>query len=77
MRGFRPRLLAFTFFFCGIRVYAFFNSEVDSKLRKIYLRVNKDNIEKFAKKDYTEVIAQEKTLEMFSEVFKFEFGRIE
>ena len=77
MRGFRPRLLAFTFFFCGIRVYAFFNSEVDSKLRKIYLRVNKDNIEKFAKKDYTEVIAQEKTLEMFSEVFDFEFGRIE
>ena len=77
MRGFRPRLLAFTFFFCGIRVYAFFNSEVDSKLRKIYLRVNKDNIEKFAKKDYTEVIAQEKTLEMFSEVFEFEFGRIE
>nr|DAP69087.1 MAG TPA: hypothetical protein [Caudoviricetes sp.]DAS59048.1 MAG TPA: hypothetical protein [Caudoviricetes sp.]DAS70886.1 MAG TPA: hypothetical protein [Caudoviricetes sp.]DAX45130.1 MAG TPA: hypothetical protein [Caudoviricetes sp.] len=23
MRGFRPHLLAFTFFFCGIRVYAF------------------------------------------------------
>ena len=75
MRGFRPRLLAFTFFFCGIRVYAFFNSEVDSKLRKIYLRVNKDNIEKFAKKDYTEVVAQEKTLEMFSNLF--EFGRID
>ena len=37
----------------------------------------KDNIEKFAKKDYTEVIPQEKTLEMFSEVFKFEFGRID
>ena len=77
MRGFRPRLLAFTFFFCGIRVYAFFNSEVDSKLRKIYLRVNKDNIEKFAKKDYTEVVAQEKTLEMFSNLFEFEFGKID
>nr|DAK36066.1 MAG TPA: hypothetical protein [Caudoviricetes sp.] len=23
MRGFRPYLLAFTFFFCGISVYAF------------------------------------------------------
>ena len=62
MRGFHPHLLAFTFFFCGIRVYAFFNSEVDSKLRKIYLRVNKDNIEKFAKKDYTEVIEWEKDI---------------
>lgn len=77
MRGFRPRLLAFTFFFCGSWVYAFFNSEVDSKLRKIYLRVNKDNIEKFAKKDYTEVVAQEKTLELLSQAFDFEFGRIE
>lgn len=77
MRGFHPHLLAFTFFFCGIRVYAFFNSEVDSKLRKIYLRVNKDNIEKFAKKDYTEVVAQEKTLELLSQAFDFEFGRIE
>ncbi|KEQ35308.1 hypothetical protein SK629_0816 [Streptococcus mitis] len=37
----------------------------------------KDNIEKFAKKDYTEVVAQEKTLELLSEVFGFEFGRIE
>ena len=36
-----------------------------------------DNIEKFEKKDYTEVVGQEKTLEMFSEVFEFEFGRIE
>ena len=37
----------------------------------------KDNIEKFAKKDYTEVVAQEKTLEMFSNMFEFEFGRID
>ena len=37
----------------------------------------KDNIEKFAKKDYTELVAQEKTLEMFSNLVKFEFGRID
>ena len=36
-----------------------------------------DNIEKFAKKDYTEVVAQEKTLEMFSNLFEFEFGKID
>ena len=35
----------------------------------------KDNIEKFAKKDYTEVVAQEKTLETLSNLF--EFGRID
>ena len=37
----------------------------------------KYNIEKFAKKDYTEVVAQEKTLELLSDVFDFKFGRIE
>ena len=37
----------------------------------------KDNIEKFAKKDYTEVVAQENTLELLSQAFDFEFGRIE
>ena len=35
----------------------------------------KDNIEKFVKKDYTGVVAQEKTLEMFSNLF--EFGKID
>ena len=78
MRGFRPDLLAFTFFFCGIRVCAFcFSLEVNSNLGKIYLPMYKDNIEKFAKKDYTEVVAQEKTLEMFSNLFEFEFGKID
>lgn len=57
MRGFRPNLLAFTFFFDGISVYAFcFNLEVNSNPRKIYLPMYKDNIEKFAKNGYTEVI---------------------
>ena len=63
MRGFRPHLLAFTFSFAGIWVYAFcFSVEVNSNLGKIYLPMYKDTIEKFVKKDYTEVVAQEKTL---------------
>lgn len=37
----------------------------------------KDNIEKFAKKDYTEVVAQEKTLEIFSKTFDLNFGKID
>lgn len=37
----------------------------------------KDNIEKFAKKNYTEVVAQEKTLKLLSEVFDFKFGKID
>ncbi|WP_260424788.1 minor capsid protein [Streptococcus minor] len=36
-----------------------------------------NQIEKFKKLGYNESVAQEKTLEMFSEVFEFEFGRIE
>lgn len=36
-----------------------------------------NQIEKFSKMGYNEVIAQEKTLELLSEVFDFEFGRIE
>ena len=36
-----------------------------------------NQIDKFKKLGYNESVAQEKTLEMFSEVFEFEFGRIE
>ena len=36
-----------------------------------------NRIDKFKKMGYNESVAQEKTLEMFSEVFEFEFGRIE
>ena len=36
-----------------------------------------NRIDKFKKLGYNESVAQEKTLEMFSEVFDFEFGRIE
>lgn len=36
-----------------------------------------NRIDKFKKLGYNESVAQEKTLEMFSEVFEFEFGRIE
>ena len=36
-----------------------------------------NRIEKFKKMGYNEVIAQEKTLEMFSNLFEFEFGRID
>ena len=61
MWKFISSFLAFTFFFDGISVYAFcFNLEVNSNPREIYLPMYKDNIEKFAKKDYTEVVAQEK-----------------
>ena len=37
----------------------------------------KDNIEKFAKKDYTEVTAQELALMDWSEKYGFDFGRID
>ena len=36
-----------------------------------------NQIDKFKKLGYNESVAQEKTLEIFSEVFEFEFGRIE
>lgn len=36
-----------------------------------------NRIDKFKKLGYNEVIAQEKTLEMFSNLFEFEFGRID
>ena len=36
-----------------------------------------NQIDKFKKLGYNESVAQEKTLEMFSEVFEFEFGRID
>ena len=36
----------------------------------------KDNIEKFAKKDYTEVVAQELALMDWSEKYGFDFGKI-
>lgn len=36
-----------------------------------------NRIDKFKKMGYNEVIAQEKTLEMFSNLFEFEFGRID
>lgn len=36
-----------------------------------------NQIEKFKKMGYNEVIAQEKALEIFSELFEFEFGRID
>ena len=36
-----------------------------------------NQIEKFKKLGYNEVVAQEKTLELFSEVFDFKFGRID
>lgn len=36
-----------------------------------------NRIDKFKKLGYNEVIAQEKTLEMFSNLFEFEFGRVD
>lgn len=47
------------------------------RIPKIALSKYSHQIEKFKKMGYNEVVAQEKTLEMFSNLFEFEFGRID
>lgn len=49
----------------------------NKRIPKIALSKYSHQIEKFKKMGYNEVIAQEKTLEMFSNLFEFEFGRID
>lgn len=49
----------------------------NKRIPKIVLSKYSHQIEKFKKMGYNEVIAQEKTLEMFSNLFEFEFGRID
>ena len=49
----------------------------NKRIPKIALSKYSHQIEKFKKMGYNEVVAQEKTLEMFSNLFEFEFGRID
>ena len=49
----------------------------NKRIPKIALSKYSHQIEKFKKMGYNEVVAQEKTLEMFSKLFEFEFGRID
>ena len=49
----------------------------NKRIPKIALSKYSHQIEKFKKMGYNEVVAQEKTLEMFSYLFEFEFGRID
>ena len=49
----------------------------NKRIPKIALSKYSHQIEKFKKMGYNEVIAKEKTLEMFSNLFEFEFGRID
>lgn len=52
-------------------------SRPNKRIPKIALSKYSHQIEKFKKMGYNEVVAQEKTLEMFSNLFEFEFGRID
>lgn len=49
----------------------------NKRIPKIALSKYSHQIEKFKKMGYNEAVAQEKTLEMFSNLFEFEFGRID
>ena len=49
----------------------------NKRIPKIALSKYSHQIDKFKKMSYNEVVAQEKTLEMFSNLFEFEFGRID
>lgn len=49
----------------------------NKRIPKIALSKYSHQIEKFKKMGYNEVVAQEKTLEIFSNLFEFEFGRID
>ncbi|MEI4338084.1 minor capsid protein [Streptococcus suis] len=49
----------------------------NTRIPKIALSKYSHQIEKFKKMGYNEAVAQEKTLEMFSNLFEFEFGRID
>ena len=52
-------------------------SRPNKRIPKIALSKYSHQIEKFKKMGYNEVAAQEKTLEMFSNLFEFKFGRID
>ncbi|MEQ9809193.1 minor capsid protein [Streptococcus jiangjianxini] len=52
-------------------------SRPNKRIPKTALSNYSNQIEKFKKMGYNEVVSQEKTLEMFSELFDFKFGRID
>ncbi|MFS1663341.1 minor capsid protein [Streptococcus sp. zg-JUN1979] len=49
----------------------------NKRISKTVISEYANQIDKFKKMGYNEVVAQEKTLELFSEVFDFDFGRVD